>query len=81
MPEPLNGWLAQSGGALAAIAALMHGGFLGGLAVLVVMVAISVKTAGPELREWVTMMWARKDAKNAKPIDNPVADADMSDAV
>jgi hypothetical protein len=81
MSEQINGWLAQGGGGtLAGVAALVHGGLLGGVALLVVVLAVAVKMAGPELREWVTMIWARKDGKRAElpqndPEPEPMADA------
>lgn len=81
MHEQVTGWLANNGGGIAGgVAALMHGGLLGGLALLVIVFTFAIQKAGPELRQWVAMVWEREDAKKAELVHSPAADADMPDA-
>ncbi len=74
MPEQINAVVALAGTAGTSVAAFLHGGVLGGVALVVIVIASAIKVAGPELRAWVTMWWARNDAKNAKSTQ-PVTDA------
>lgn len=71
MSDQINGWLAQGGAALTGLAALAHGGVLGGIALLLLVLALAV---GPELRQWVRMLWDRKDAKVAATAELKQAD-------
>jgi hypothetical protein len=48
------------------LGALGRGGVLGGVAVLLISGAIAIKTCGPELRCWTTMIWHRQDTKKAR---------------
>ena len=68
MPDRIVDWLAR-GGVLNTV--------LGATALLLGVLAWSIKTAGPELRAWVTMLWERRDAKAAAAIEGAIGDAEQ----
>lgn len=82
MPEQINGWLASGGTAVTGAVALAQGGLFGGVTLLIVGAAVSIRTAGPELREWRllgrTLKAADKEADAIEP--SAAGTEDMSDA-
>jgi|GEM_PF-4639023 len=82
MSEQINGWLTQGGTLAGGVAALVQGGLLGGILLVIVVLAIAVKTAGPELREWVLLFGGGKESNKVDAIENPPAsvDDDLPDA-